>query len=214
MALSEWTILKNNINARATLTTTSPIAGGASLVLSDNGTVNPQIVMIRTLTSEKRLLQAKMRTIARLDQVDGAGFGFVFMMDREDITKTEGNFYGLFVGKTRVVGNEIVLAKFFDGLENPPTTVLYYTDYNPVGVFTLEVEWESDLGSVGGTHIIIRRSDPTVDSVTFDSLGVIYDQIDTSSPLVITRGEGIAYHNVFGGSNSFTLDKSSLIRVV
>lgn len=215
MALSEWTIYKNKILAKATLVTTSHIAGGASLVLSDNGQTNPQIVMMRTRTSEKAFLQGKMRTLIRADQSNGAGAGFVFMTDREDVTGGVGNCYGLFYGKTRVAGtNEIVVSKFLDGLENPPISTLFYTTYSPVGVFAFEVEWESDLGSVGGTRIIVRRSSSTVDTVTFDSLQEVYNDIDTTSPLVVTKGEGIAFHTRFGGSNQFILDKSSMIQTV
>ena len=213
MALTDWSILKSDLTIKAALTQIAPIAGGSSLFLSDNGAPgNPQAVLLRSLSSEKGLLFGKLSGLFRLDQVNGAGVGFVFMMDRENITGDFGQFYGLFVGKTRIAATEIVLSKFLHGLQGAET-LLAFSSYVPSGVCALEVEWRSDLGNIGGTRIIIRSSDPTIDAIDYNNLTTVYDQVDSTSPFVITHAEGIAYHNVLGGANSFIVDKTIMMKV-
>lgn len=214
MALSDWTIFKSDPLIKVTIDYRAPIAGGGSLLLADNAvTGNPQAVLVRTLAQEKGILHAKIRTLVRLAALDGAGVGIVFMLNQEDISTDQGQFYGAFIGETRVDGtSELVLAKFIHGLQNAPTTILYHAAYAPVGVCALEVEWDSDLATLGGTRVIIRRSDPTVDTVVFNTLITVYDAIDTATPIVVTAAEGIAYHNVFAGTNSFFLDKTLMVR--
>ena len=63
MSLNDWTIYKNALTAKATIDTKSPIAGGGSLILSDNGATNPQIVLQRVLSNERGFLKAKMRSL-------------------------------------------------------------------------------------------------------------------------------------------------------
>lgn len=214
MALSEWQVFKSDLMSKATIDTRSPIAGGGSLILSDNGATNPQIVLLRSVLAERGFLSAKMRSIFRIDNIDGAGVGFVFMLDQLDITGTSGNFYGLFVGQALTDGvNKLMLAKYLDGMKSAYTTLIYSENYNPVGVFALEVEWASDLGTLSGTRITIRRSSPSIDNVDFNNMITVYSTIDTTNPLLVSQGEGIAYHNVFDGTNKFTLDKSSMIKV-
>ncbi len=215
MSLSEWTIRKTHTNIKTTLTQSGVIGGSGSLLLEDGGVGgDPQATLMRMVESERSFTAAKMRTLMRINTVDGAGAGFVFLLDQENIIQTEGNFYGVFAGRTRVAGTtEIVLAKFDNGLQNPPSTTLYHAAYNvSTRVFALEVEWQGDLGAVGGTRIIIRRSSPSVDALTFDNLSTVYDAVDVSSPFLTSKGEGLVYHNVFGGANSFTLDKTSMIK--
>jgi hypothetical protein len=169
--------------------------------------------MIRAKENERGFLSARIRTFMRVRERAGAGCGIVFMMSQNDITGNTGDFYGLFVGETLTNGvPELALFKFRDGLLSAPQTVLYSEGYDTgERVFALEVEWESDLGALNGTRIIVRRSDPSMSTVNFSDMTTVYNEIDTTSPLVITEAEGIAYHNVFGGTCSFLLDNSTMI---
>lgn len=215
MALSDWTIYKSDINLTATITYTAVIGGAGSLLLSNNGIVNnPQIVLVRTRDAERAISAGKIRTLIRLNSISGSSCGIVFMMSRTDVSGTVGNCYGVFAGEPRVNGvPEIILAKYNSGLQNPPTITLFNTAHMPVGIFALEVEWNVTVfGSLPAIHIIVRRSDPSVDTVDFDHLNVIYEAIDSVLPLVTTKGEGLSYHDVFNGSGTVTLDNSLLIR--
>ena len=218
MALvSDWTIYKSNINLTATIKTTGVIGGSGSLLLSNNGIVdNPQMVLLRAREAERGISSAKMRTLMRLDSVSGMGCGFVFMMSQLDVTGTEGTFYGVFAGEPRVNGvPEIVLAKYHNGLKNAPLIILFSTAHTPVGVFALEIEWEVTLfGTLPAVHILVRRSDPSVDTVDFDHMTLIYEVTDSVLPAVITKAEGICYHDVFNGAGVITLDNSVMIRTV
>jgi hypothetical protein len=211
MSLADWTIYKSDPFVTVRINTTNPIGGGGSLVLADNGITNPQAVLVRTSSREKGYLAGTLRTLIRIDDLDGAGVGMVFMMNKESIAKISGEFYGVFLGETQNVGvSELVLARFTEGMQNSPDMYIFSEEIEPVGVLALEVGWESSFGTLGGTRIIIRRSNPLTDANSFASLLTVYDDIDTSDALLVTKAEGFAYHNAFDGTNKFILDNSRM----
>jgi hypothetical protein len=223
MALSDYDIYKTDAGLLVGTDTITPIEGSSSLLLTNNGLVSAdyQSLLVRKEDSfyTRGLTGGLFRTLSRINTAASAGYGVTFLQSQVDVT-TAGALYGVFLARSRITIEEIVLKRWNSGGLQGSETVIFQQTHVPdpfSNVLALEVMWLADSTQFDGTYIRIQISDKTVDATNFSGLTTVYEDVDRSaSRLSSSVAEGIAYHHGFGtgGSNSFTLDTTSFDEVV
>lgn len=205
-------------NHNVSIEVTIPIIGGGSLrhefVTADESSIVTQARSIFPRGFTKGLL----RTLVYNDDApavagrDDMGPGFYFLANNTDITSTASNFYWAGLSSQEGAGTYLpIVAKGstirLDEMDWPDAggsdvlqggaTAFTYGDMD---VVPIQVEWNVDLINYGGTRIIFSVG--TVGDTDFDNLSIIYDFVDSASPITAGVVEGIG--SVYGSTTADT----------
>lgn len=215
MGLADWTIYRSHPGLQLFIDTASPLVTFGSFRLLNAGLETSEtIANVVSDLYTPGLPAGIMRTIVDFQSGNKTHFGFTFMQSATDMTNlfTLGTCYECAAVVEDSGTTRVIRLTRYDGDFASATTV--FETSNPaftLGVpFTLQVRWNFDLPSLGGTQVIISTG------VMFDysDLSVIYNSIDPSSPTV-TNGEGlfILKHDVTSESYNVQADRTQIYSV-
>lgn len=221
MALGDWTQKKTG-TMTVSLEIVSPIVGNGSLKLASQASAASGMNMYLTSLAHG-FTKGRMRTLIKMVTIpnaDNVGFGFTFLQSALDLstTGTPGSSYFLSWGRVGAGGGggNLVwnITKRTSGLAAATAGTSLYTgvlaasanDYYPI-----QIEWVADVSALGGTRITFSRG--TLNSTDFNTLGVISDLIDSSSPLTTSVAEGIAFANSVAGTGIAVLDETTIYQL-
>lgn len=219
--LSDWTVYKTGnpgigiVTALATPDSITPITGNGSLRVQQFTPTELNTHLYNTTYDELGILKGKIRSVFRPQTFSGIehySAGFVFMQSQLNVTAA-GNCYFAHLTVETGIGNLTVYIRKFIGTglrgDLDGDTVLYtgsnYGDYLGENI-CFEVEWDSY--DIDGTTITVRIA---LASSDFDDLVEETVIVDSSSPLVVSVAEGLAFTNgILSGSADWLVDSTNL----
>ncbi len=204
MAFSDWTFLTQNSGTHG-LDTVTTITGTSSLKLTTSSPGSVAIVegFISTASGIPHgFTRGAIRTLFQpVTQGSNRVIGLAAMLDSRSAPPS--NCYSASLN-----GSNILLTR--GSLGSGSTLGTYaYTMTNGV-TFALELEWIAALDEVNGTALTVRFAE----SDDFDDMVDIITYVDTSSPIYVSRGEGIFCIGGFGsGTSDWRVDETTIYRI-
>lgn len=225
MALSNWTIFEvgfPSVGIMTSITSPSaitPITGTGSLRVQQFSVTESLINMYRsgyTLGVLKGRFRSVFRPLA-FAGITNYSAGFVFMQSQLNLTGGTGAAY--FAHLTVQAGGtnaKFIIRKFLaTGLQTnltAPTTLYTGPSLGTIlGQNTaFELEWDASSGTQ--CDITIRRN---LNSTSFAGMTVETTLSDTTSPLIVTSGEGLAFTNgTSSGATDWLCDNTNLVSLL
>jgi hypothetical protein len=210
MALADWEV--HAANALVTLDTINTITGTSSLRIAGNSgfavgyaNILPSKASLHPHGFTRGALRALFKPVGL---GSGRQIGLSCMQSDRNITTTGTVFYS-----AEATGTALVLNKGTSSIQSSRTQ-LATTSYTMVvgTVFALELQWDLLLDELNGIDLVVRLGTLT----DFSDLTQVLHYIDTSSPLQISRGEGILYSTLSVQSINieFRVDETTLYRIL
>ncbi len=210
----DWIINKQQGSTLVTLETVTPIVVNGSLAI--NATVAPERVSLRNTTYVNGLTAGYTRSVLRVVTLTTTGeerVGFAFMQNAATLyTGTDAGYAVLMNGLTGFGTPRITIVKFTAGLPTLPTELASTTSFTPPTLgsnFVFEAQWIADMGIFGGTQIIARYATGT----SFGSLADVLTFTDTSTPIITSSFEGLAFSKAGTGTFRVLYDETSIYQL-
>jgi hypothetical protein len=154
-------------------------------------------------TFTRGLTKGRLRTLVQREDVtvdNNAGYGFYFMCDNLDPTNNSSDFYWFGMNFTSGTGVKPIISKHVGDTMNagqmlwgPGQADVLIESASEIAqlqgdILPFQVEWNLDITAFGGVRI--TASAGLVGDTNFSNLAVLYDIIDSSSPLTSSLIEG------------------------
>lgn len=212
MALGDWSQQSNSANHVVSLDISTPLVGVGSLKIA-NAVGTPTAVNMYLTSLAKGFTKGRIRTLMRVavrpSHVAHEGCGIVCLQSTLDVTAGSGDCYTFRLGPGPsatgapgtlywgLVKHTSAIVNAGTALDISASETVAAGDYWPT-----QLEWVVDIPNLGGTRLTASRG--TKNSTDFSTLAVIYDYLDTASPLTTSVAEGLFGCHPTTGSTSYT----------
>jgi hypothetical protein len=207
----DWVTNKIDSGTLVVLEGATPIVGSGSLKI--NATVTTERVTLYNTTYTNGLTAGYIRSNMRIPVHSTTGearAGFAFMQNVATINGVTDTGYAAFLSSDNgLTSPRIHVVKFTTGLPNSPTDLASTTSFTAPTIgsnFCFEVQWIADVGVFGGTQIIVRYCT----GLSFASLVDVITVVDTSSPIITSSFETIAFAKQHTGTFQALYDETRI----
>ena len=214
MSFSQWERFTAG-SVAFSLDTITTIVGASSLKLASTiaGQANtlPSLSSLLPHAFTRGAIRTLIKTVTLPSQIQ---VGLYCMANtRSAIQGVSRSSYYVHFKNTGVSTGEIRILKNSGGIGGASSVLSTFSTTNkPNGsIFSLEFQWEVLIDEIGGVDLIVRTGLLTDFSDLIDVIHIV----DTSSPLILTQGEGIAANDPTGvNAWDVRYDQTTLYKIV
>lgn len=210
-----WHVSQQQISSTIALDNATPIVLAGSLGIE--AVTGPERISLYNSLYTPGLTAGAIQSIFRITTLTTTGterVGFVFMQNNPTLYGGSDVGYGVFFNAGNNLSSpSLSIVKYLTGLPATPIVLINTTSFDVPALgedFMIRAQWISSLGILGGTQIQAYYAVGT----DFLDVSRVLETVDTTSPIVTTSYESLAFSFQGPGDFHVLCDETSVFEVV